>query len=192
MINEQTKPIIEHVGELRNRFIRIMISILVCTFALFALSTRNITIDGRNFLIPYPNIYNNIASQIITILQEIVLPEYVRVILTTPGQALSAQIYVSASNATPYLYKNSIVIGIITNSANTAPIKNKNEDGASKFLSNFISLLYNPGFTNPIISQSIRGIEITIPHMIETYICADNACPGVVKITLTYSGRTIS
>ena len=95
MINEKTKPIIEHVGELRNRFIRIMVSILVCTFALFALSTRNITLDGRNFVIPYPNIYNNMASQIITILQDIVLPEYVRVILTTPGQALSAQIYVA-------------------------------------------------------------------------------------------------
>ena len=95
MINEKTKPIIEHVGELRNRFIRIMVSILVCTFALFALSIRNITLDGRNFVIPYPNIYNNIASKIITILQEIVLPEYVRVILTTPGQALSAQIYVA-------------------------------------------------------------------------------------------------
>ena len=95
MINEQTKPIIEHVGELRNRFIRIMISILVCTFALFALSTRNVTIEGRNLLVPYPNIYDNIASKIITILQDIVLPEYVRVILTSPGQALSAQIYIA-------------------------------------------------------------------------------------------------
>ncbi|NSL75809.1 MAG: twin-arginine translocase subunit TatC [Thaumarchaeota archaeon] len=95
MINKQAKPIIEHLGELRNRFVRIMISILVCTFALFMFSTRNISIDGRNIRIPYPDIYNNMASQIIIALQGIVLPEYVKLILTTPGQALSAQIYIS-------------------------------------------------------------------------------------------------
>lgn len=91
----KTRPIIEHVGELRNRLMRIVLSILICTFGIFIFSTRNIVINETDLTIPYPDIYNNIASQIIIALQEIVLPEYVKVILTTPGQALSAQIHIA-------------------------------------------------------------------------------------------------
>ena len=104
----------------------------------------------------------------------------------------SIVMYVSACNDTPYLYINSIVIGTIMYSANTAPMKNNKDAGTSRFLSNLISFLYNPGFINPVNSHNIKGIDMITPHIKETYICADNACPGPVKITLTYSGSTIS
>ena len=95
MNSDKTRPIIEHVHELRKRVIRVMGAIVVFSFSIFLFSIKEVNIDNRNITIPYPDIYNNIASKLITKLQEIVLPEYVEVILTTPGQALSAQIYIS-------------------------------------------------------------------------------------------------
>jgi len=43
----------------------------------------------------YFDVYDNISSNMVLLIQEITLPEYVEVILTTPGQALVAQLYVA-------------------------------------------------------------------------------------------------
>ena len=92
-INE--RPIFEHVSELRNRVIRVFVVVILISSFVFIFSIQNIEIRGISVPIPYPDVYNNSAARLISMLQDMVLPSYVDIILTTPGQALSAQIYVS-------------------------------------------------------------------------------------------------
>lgn len=86
---------IEHLNELRNRFLRIVIF----TFAIVIFTTifgiHPISIDHLNFYFVYPTVYNNIASQVMTFLSHSLLPKGVSLIQTAPGQSLYAQIYVS-------------------------------------------------------------------------------------------------
>ena len=141
-INE--KPIFEHVYELRNRVIRVFVVVILISSLVFIFSIQTIEIRGINFPILYPDIYNNSAAKLISMLQDMVLPSYVKIILTTPGQALSAQIYVS------------LLVGIIVSmplilwqvSDFVKPGLHKNE---IKLLSKLDSIFLTPSFPQRVL-----------------------------------------
>ena len=85
----------QHLDELRRCVVRITLSIMIFSIIIFTGSLSSITISGRTFPMIYFDVYDNISSNMVLLIQEITLPEYVEVILTTPGQALVAQLYVA-------------------------------------------------------------------------------------------------
>ena len=80
----------QHLDELRRCVVRIALSIMIFSIIIFTGSLSSITISGRTFPMIYLDVYDNISSDVVSLIQEITLPEYVEVILTTPGQALVA------------------------------------------------------------------------------------------------------
>lgn len=86
---------IDHLNELRNRFLRIIIFTLGVVIFTTIFGLQNISINHINFYIIYPTVYNNIASQVTLFLSHSLLPKGVSLIQTSPGQSLYAQIYVS-------------------------------------------------------------------------------------------------
>lgn len=86
---------VEHLNELRRRFLRtalITFSIMIfCTiFGIQLLNLNDVT-----FYFVYPTVYNNIASQVTIFFSEMLIPDGVELIQTTPGQSLYAQIHVA-------------------------------------------------------------------------------------------------
>lgn len=65
------------------------------------LSVTVINFNGFHFLVLYPNSFNSISVQTISFIKYDLLPSNVNLIQTTPGQAFTAQMYVS------------IIIGIV-------------------------------------------------------------------------------
>ncbi len=86
---------IEHLNELRNRFLRIIVFAIFIVIFSSIFGIHLITINNYSFYFFYPAVYNNIASQLILFLSHNLLPKGVRLIQTAPGQSLFAQIYVS-------------------------------------------------------------------------------------------------
>jgi len=86
---------LEHLNELRIRVTRILITIAVIAVFSFAFGIQRFDINGVTLYLPFPTIYNNITSQIISKAAKDLLPNYVELIQTTPGQAIIAQLYVS-------------------------------------------------------------------------------------------------
>jgi sec-independent protein translocase protein TatC len=94
MYRERT--FIEYLQDLRNRVFRIAISVGVVTaFCMtFGFSTYNI--GGYKIPIPHPDPFNNIATQVILVLKENLLPQNVNLIQITPLGAFSTQINIAA------------------------------------------------------------------------------------------------
>src|SRR5215210_3568351 len=86
---------IEHLNELRIRFLRIIIFAISIVLFSSIFGIQLITINNHSFYFFYPVVYNNIASQITLFLSDNLLPEGVKLIQTAPGQSLFAQISVS-------------------------------------------------------------------------------------------------
>ena len=86
---------IEHLNELRNRFIRVIIFAIAIVIFSSVFGIQLITINNYSFYFIYPAVYNNIASQITLFLSHNLLPEGVEINSDCPGQSLFAQIYVS-------------------------------------------------------------------------------------------------
>jgi sec-independent protein translocase protein TatC len=86
---------IEHLGELRNRLLRVIIFAISIIIFSSVFGIQLINIDNFSFYFIYPAVYNNIASQITLFLSNHLLPEGVKLIQTAPGQSLFAQIQVS-------------------------------------------------------------------------------------------------
>jgi sec-independent protein translocase protein TatC len=86
---------IDHLNELRIRFLRIIIFAISIVIFSSVFGIQLITINNYSFYFIYPAIYNNIASQIILFLSHNLVPSGVKLIQTAPGQSLFAQIYVS-------------------------------------------------------------------------------------------------
>lgn len=93
--NVVERPLLEHIDELRSRVVRILLSIVIISAFIFIFSFREFNIGDVTMSLPYPDVYNNMATGILERIQELVLPSYVDVVLTTPGQALMAQLYVA-------------------------------------------------------------------------------------------------
>ena len=86
---------IEHLKELRNRLMRVIIFAISIVIFSSVFGIQVITINNYSFYFIYPAVYNNIASQITLFLSNNLLPEGVKLIQTAPGQSLFAQIHVS-------------------------------------------------------------------------------------------------
>lgn len=87
--------LIDHLKELRNRFLRIIIFTLgIMTFCT-VFGIQLITVNNYTFYFIIPTVYNNIASQVTLFLSETLIPKGVSLIQTAPGQSLYAQIYVA-------------------------------------------------------------------------------------------------
>ncbi len=86
---------VEHLIELRNRSIRVIIFAISIVIFSSVFGIQLITINDFSFYFVYPAVYNNIASQITLFLSNNLLPEGVKLIQTAPGQSLFAQIHVS-------------------------------------------------------------------------------------------------
>jgi sec-independent protein translocase protein TatC len=86
---------IEHLSELRNRLIRVILFAISIVIFSSVFGVQLININNFSFYFIYPAVYNNIASQITLFLSNNLLPEGVKLIQTAPGQSLFAQIHVS-------------------------------------------------------------------------------------------------
>ncbi|MFI5405899.1 MAG: twin-arginine translocase subunit TatC [Nitrososphaerales archaeon] len=85
----------DHVKELRNRFLRIMVITLVIMMVCTVFGIHLVTWNNYSFYFFVPTVYNNIASQVTLFLSNSLIPHGVDLIQTAPGQALYAQIYVA-------------------------------------------------------------------------------------------------
>jgi len=87
--------ILDHIDELRTRLIRILAAIGVTTLFSFTFGIKRVAIEGVEIYLPIPDPFENLASQAIRRIEQDVLPDYVEVIVTSPGQAIISQLYFS-------------------------------------------------------------------------------------------------
>lgn len=93
-MEEEERSLYEHLEELRDRLIRILIVVGIISVVSLTLSIKEFDL-GLIVYLPYPDPSNNIATQVIKILTDNLVPENVELIQTAPGQAFFAQLYVS-------------------------------------------------------------------------------------------------
>ncbi|WP_134482582.1 twin-arginine translocase subunit TatC [Candidatus Nitrosocosmicus franklandus] len=86
---------IDHLKELRNRFLRIVVITIAIMVVCTVFGIHLVNVNNYSFYFLVPTVYNNIASQVTQFLSESLLPPQVELIQTAPGQALFAQIYVA-------------------------------------------------------------------------------------------------
>jgi sec-independent protein translocase protein TatC len=86
---------IDHVKELRNRFLRIIVITIAIMIICTVFGIHLVTLNNYSFYFFVPTVYNNIASQVTLFLSNNLIPKGVDLIQTAPGQALYAQIYVA-------------------------------------------------------------------------------------------------
>lgn len=86
---------IDHLKELRNRFLKIIVITIAIMVACTAFGIHLVNVNGHSFYFLVPTVYNNIASQVTLFLSNNLVPTQVELIQTAPGQALFAQIYVA-------------------------------------------------------------------------------------------------
>ena len=86
---------IDHVKELRNRFLRIIVITIAIMIICTVFGIHLVTVNNYSFYFFVPTVYNNIASQVTLFLSKNLIPHGVDLIQTAPGQALYAQIYVA-------------------------------------------------------------------------------------------------
>jgi sec-independent protein translocase protein TatC len=87
--------LIDHVKELRNRFLRIIVITIAIMIICTVFGIQMVTVDNYSFYFFVPTVYNNIASQLTLFLSKSLIPPGVELIQTAPGQSLYAQIYVA-------------------------------------------------------------------------------------------------
>src|ERR671926_1481581 len=86
----------EHLGELRSRVLRTVISILVLSLFTISFGLKPLESNGQVlFYYPFPDLFHNISVQITSYMRDTLLPSEVKLIQTAPGQAFFAQVYVS-------------------------------------------------------------------------------------------------
>lgn len=87
--------LLEHIDELRARVVRILISVITITLFTFLFGIQEFRYGDLKIYLPYPNVYNNISAQFLEKVKEDLLPNYVQLIVTSPEQAILAQIETS-------------------------------------------------------------------------------------------------
>jgi len=86
---------LEHIDELRSRLLRIMATVMAITIFSFLFGIKKFEFENVSVYLPYPNPFDDIAALLIRKIQADMLPENVKLIVTSPGQAIVAQLYVS-------------------------------------------------------------------------------------------------
>lgn len=87
--------ILEHIEELRQRLIRIFAVIVGLALFFFLFEIRFFDLGHFYIPYPYPNIFHNTAAGIIKFLEEQTLPSYVKIIVTSPSEALISEMLLS-------------------------------------------------------------------------------------------------
>lgn len=113
--------LIEHLKELRNRFLRVVIITIAIMIFCTVFGIQLVTISNYTFYFVVPTVYNNIASQVTLFLSENLVPSGVDLIQTAPGQSLYAQLYVavliSVSGAIPLIVRE--IFGFVSPALST-------------------------------------------------------------------------
>jgi len=87
--------ILEHIEELRQRLIRIFAVTVGLTLFFFLFEIRFFDVGHFSIPYPYPNIFHNTAASIIEFLKDQALPPYVKIIVTSPSEALISEMLLS-------------------------------------------------------------------------------------------------
>jgi sec-independent protein translocase protein TatC len=85
----------EHLAELKVRLTRILITIGIIALISFLFGIQEFDLGETKVYLPYPSVFNNIASAVVLKLKTDLLPSYVDIIQTSPAQAVIAQLYVA-------------------------------------------------------------------------------------------------
>jgi sec-independent protein translocase protein TatC len=85
----------EFLQELRQRIIRISISVIAIISICMTMGITTLSLDTFSVPMLYPDTFNNISSQLISFMKDTLLPKNVNLIQIAPGQAFSAQIFVA-------------------------------------------------------------------------------------------------
>ena len=91
---EKHMPFMEHIEELRKRVFRMVIVIGLITFFILGFHLTPFVYNGIHLYYPTFNLLDNIALQVTGFMKHL-LPPYVSLIQTTPGQAFFVQFYVA-------------------------------------------------------------------------------------------------
>jgi sec-independent protein translocase protein TatC len=94
-VTDGEKPLSKLLQEIRRRIIRISISVIIVISICMTMSITIYNFGGYKIPILYPDSIHNISNQIISFMQDTLLPKNVVLIQVTPGQAFSAQIHVA-------------------------------------------------------------------------------------------------
>jgi len=92
---DRERPLMEHLQELRGRLFKIAIAVGIITVLAITFSIQIYDINGYQIPLPYPDPLNNVAIQLMSLMQEDLLPPNVRLVQLAPGQAFFAAIYIS-------------------------------------------------------------------------------------------------
>lgn len=91
----KVSPFMEYLQDLRVRISRIAITAGLATILCMTFSIGIFDFNGYKIPLPYPSPLNNLATQIIHVLQESLLPKNVKLVQVTPQGAFLTQIYVA-------------------------------------------------------------------------------------------------
>ncbi|MGP3667297.1 MAG: twin-arginine translocase subunit TatC [Candidatus Bathyarchaeota archaeon] len=90
------RSFLEHLDELRTRLLRVFIVVGFLTFFFFMFKIQKAEFSNNiTYYYPYPAIFNSTAADLLRKIQQDLLPEGVRLIQTTPAEAITATLYVS-------------------------------------------------------------------------------------------------
>lgn len=92
---EKKATFLEHLEELRTRLIRIFIVVGGLTVFFFMFSIGKASFSDHVIYYPYPAIFDSVSAKVLAKLQHDLLPEGVKLIQTTPAEAITALLYVS-------------------------------------------------------------------------------------------------
>jgi len=88
-------PLLDHIEELRQRLIKVFITVGGLSLLTFLFELKFLKINSFSIPYLYPNVYHNIAASLIETLRDQNLPPYVKIIVTTPSEALISEMYIS-------------------------------------------------------------------------------------------------
>ncbi len=92
---EKKATFLEHLEELRTRLLRIFIVVGGLTVFFFMFGIGKASFSDYVIYYPYPAIFESISARVLSKLQGDLLPEGVRLIQTTPAEAITALLYTS-------------------------------------------------------------------------------------------------
>ncbi|RLI25950.1 MAG: twin-arginine translocase subunit TatC [Candidatus Hecatellales archaeon] len=85
----------EHLQEFRDRAVKVILTVAILVAFTFTFTIHRVEVNGYPVYYPFPDPFHNIAALFLQKIQRDLLPSYVKVIVTTPWDALIALFYCS-------------------------------------------------------------------------------------------------
>ncbi|MGH9921334.1 MAG: twin-arginine translocase subunit TatC [Nitrososphaerales archaeon] len=92
---DRERPLMEHLQELRGRLVKIAIAVGIVTIFCVAFGIKMYDLNGQTIPLPYPDPLNNMALQLMSKMQNELLPANVTLVQLKPGEVFFAQFYVA-------------------------------------------------------------------------------------------------